>query len=176
MHITEADDCHIPGILAIYNQAILQSTAVFAELPVDASDRLAWLTARRTAGYPVLVAASADNDVVGYASFGDWRPFSGNRYTVESSVYIRAGHQGKGFGLALMTRLIEHARALGKHVMIAAITADNQASLHLHHKLGFTTSGTLHQVAAKFDTWLDLQFLQLCLDTHAVSERMPPAQ
>lgn len=72
-------------------------------------------------GYPVLV--SEENGVVtGYASFGDWRNFDGFRHTVEHSVYVHPEHQGKGLGRALLSRLIDEARACGKHVMVAGLS------------------------------------------------------
>jgi len=124
---------------------------------------ISWYEARQLMGYPVLV--SEENGVVtGYASFGDWRNFDGFRHTVEHSVYVHPEHQGKGLGRALLSRLIGEARACGKHVMVAGIESQNQASLHLHSLLGFKTTAQMPQVGTKFGRWLDLTFMQLQLD------------
>ena len=98
------------------------------------------------------------------ASFGDWRAWpDGYRDTVEHSVYVRADARGTGIGTALMIRLMARASAMGKHVMIGAIDAANDASLRFHAKLGFEEAGRFHEVAHKFDRWLDLVFVQRIL-------------
>ncbi|HWE74804.1 MAG TPA: GNAT family N-acetyltransferase [Stellaceae bacterium] len=164
MEIHDAGREHIEGIAAIYNDAVEHTTAIWNETKVDTVNRLAWLADRARAGYPVLVAADDSSDVLGYASFGDWRVFEGYRHTVEHSVYVRADQRGKGIGKALMLALIERARAIGKHVMVAGIEARNVESIRLHEKLGFEQVGYLKEVGTKFGAWLDLAFLQLTLD------------
>ncbi|MGJ7468359.1 N-acetyltransferase family protein [Kosakonia cowanii] len=155
------EDC--AAIAAIYNHAVINTAAIWNDQTVDADNRIAWFEARALLGYPVIV--SEENGVVtGYASFGDWRAFDGFRHTVEHSVYVHPEHQGKGLGLALMVRLIEEAKRIGKHVMVAGIEAQNQGSIHLHQKLGFTITGQMPQVGTKFGRWLDLTFMQLQLD------------
>ena len=158
------EDC--AAIAAIYNHAVINTAAIWNDQTVDADNRIAWFEARALLGYPVIV--SEENGVVtGYASFGDWRAFDGFRHTVEHSVYVHPEHQGKGLGLALMVRLIEEAKRIGKHVMVAGIEAQNQGSIHLHQKLGFTITGQMPQVGTKFGRWLDLTFMQLQLDNRS---------
>lgn len=77
--------------------------------------------------------------------------------------YIRI-IRGKGTGRALLSRLIAEARECGKHVMVAGIESQNQASLHLHSTLGFKITAQMPQVGTKFGRWLDLTFMQLQLD------------
>lgn len=158
------EDC--AAIAAIYNHAVINTAAIWNDQTVDVDNRIAWFEARALLGYPVIV--SEENGVVtGYASFGDWRAFDGFRHTVEHSVYVHPEHQGKGLGLALMVRLIEEAKRIGKHVMVAGIEAQNQGSIHLHQKLGFTITGQMPQVGTKFGRWLDLTFMQLQLDNRS---------
>lgn len=162
--IRDAGTADLDGILAIYNDAVQHTTAIWNDTPVDRANRAAWLAARTAAGYPVLVATAADGAVLGYASFGDWRAFDGYRHTVEHSVYVHRDARGRGTGHALLAALTGRARALGKHVMVAAIDADNLASLALHRRLGFTETGRMPQVGCKFGRWLDLAWMQLRLD------------
>ncbi|WP_263226461.1 GNAT family N-acetyltransferase [Pseudomonas alabamensis] len=149
----------LPNLLAIYNDAVLNTTAIWNETPVDLANRQTWFELRAAQGYPILVAVD-DSGVLGYASFGDWRPFEGFRYTVEHSVYVRGDQRGKGLGPVLMEALIERARAGGKHVMVAAIESGNAASIRLHERLGFVVTGQMAQVGVKFGRWLDLTFMQ----------------
>jgi len=171
MVIRDADRDAVPAITAIYNDAVQHTTAVWNGTVVDEDNRRSWLDARTSAGFPVLVAADEDGDVLGYATYGPWRAFEGYRYTVEHSVYVRSDQRGRGLGRALMVELIARARAQGLHVMVAAVEAGNVGSIRLHDTLGFVKVATLPQVGAKFGQWLDLAFLQLTLDDRSA----PPA-
>lgn len=158
-HLRDALPDDLPDLLAIYNDAVLNTTAIWNETPVDLANRQTWFELRAAQGYPILVAVD-DSGVLGYASFGDWRPFEGFRYTVEHSVYVRGDQRGKGLGPVLMEALIERARSGGKHVMVAAIESGNAASIRLHERLGFVVTGQMAQVGVKFGRWLDLTFMQ----------------
>jgi L-amino acid N-acyltransferase YncA len=162
MHIRDAEESDIAGILAIYNEVIAHSTAIYAEQPVTLADRQAWFAGRRAQGYPVFVAADVTG-IVGFASFGDFRAWPCYRYCVEHSLHIRADRRGQGIGRSLLERLILRAGDRGKHVLIAGIDADNQASVQLHRAFGFDTVAHFREVGRKFDRWLDLVFMQKIL-------------
>ena len=173
MKIRDAGPDDMPAVTVIYNEAVANTTAIWNEVSVDTANRVEWLDARRKSGYPVLVAVDDDAGVVGYASFGDWRAFDGYRHTVEHSVYVRSDQRRKGIAEALMSALIERARDLGKHVMVAAIEAQNASSIRLHEKLGFRQVGLLPEVGTKFGKWLDLAFMQIVLDQRSEPDRIP---
>lgn len=162
MTIIDATEAHLPGILAIYNDAVAHTTAIWNEVLVDLENRRSWWQARIGQGYPVLVAVEGE-EVLGYASFGDWRAFDGYKYTVEHSVYVAEAARGRSIGFQLMEVLIERARALNKHVLVAGIEAGNEASIRLHERLGFERVGLMPEVGTKFGRWLDLAFMQLIL-------------
>jgi len=166
--LRDAVPADLPGIRDIYNDAVLNTTAIWNEQPVDLANRQAWFDGRAAQGYPIIVAVDDGGDVVGYASFGDWRAFEGFRHTVEHSVYIRADQRGNGLGPKLMEALIIRARQCGKHVMVAAIESSNGASIRLHERLGFKVTGEMPQVGVKFGRWLDLTFMQLVLNPGAL--------
>ncbi|MFS2159957.1 N-acetyltransferase family protein [Pseudomonas sp. Pseusp122] len=167
--IRDALPTDLPGVRDIYNDAVLNTTAIWNEQPVDLANRQAWFDARKAQAYPILVAVQDDGQVLGYSSFGDWRPFEGFRHTVEHSVYVRADQRGKGLGPLLMQALIERARLCDKHMMVAAIESGNAASVGLHERLGFITTGQMPQVGTKFGRWLDLTFMQLDLSPGATA-------
>ncbi|EIE51067.1 N-acetyltransferase [Citreicella sp. 357] len=162
----DAERADLPGIAAIYNDAVRNTLAIWNETEVDLENRRAWWHGRLAQGYPVLVCRDAAG-VAGYASFGDWRAFDGYRHTVEHSVYVRSNARGRGVARALLSALIVRARNAGKHVMVAAIESGNDASIHLHARAGFQMVGNMPQVGCKFGRWLDLTFMQLVLDTRA---------
>ncbi|GLR85637.1 GNAT family N-acetyltransferase [Bradyrhizobium iriomotense] len=151
-------------ILAIYNFAAVNTTAVWTDGPSDLESRRDWIRARGEAGYPVLVAMRG-SDVVGFASFGDFRPWPGYRHTVENSVYVDVRHHRCGIGRSLMAALIERATAMRKHMMIAGIEATNAGSIALHASFGFSEVARMPEVGCKFGRWLDLVFMQKRLAT-----------
>jgi L-amino acid N-acyltransferase len=160
--IRPATEPDLPAILAIYNDAVLNTTAIWNETPVDLDNRHAWWNTRRAAGFPVLVAEEA-NRVIGYGSFGDFRPFEGYRVTVEHSLYVDAAARRNGYGKALLAALVEEARRLGKRAMIGGIDATNEPSIALHRKFGFVEAGRLPGVGEKFGRPLDLVIMQKTL-------------
>jgi phosphinothricin acetyltransferase len=110
----------------------------------------------------VIVAREAAA-VTGFASYGDFRPWPGYRTTVEHTVHVAAAHRRKGIGRGLVQEILARAGSAGKHVVIAGIDAENEASLRLHERLGFEQVGRMREVARKFDRWVDLALLQLTL-------------
>jgi len=165
MLVREAADSDLAGILEIYNDVIRTSTAVYAVEPVALEERRAWLEQRRARDFPVLVAFDGAQ-VLGFASFGDWRGnWAGYRYSVEHTVHVRADVRRRGVGRELVEALIPRARDLGKHVMIGSIDATNLDSLLFHQRLGFERVAHFREVGRKFGRWLDLVFMQRWLDT-----------
>lgn len=170
MIIRHAAKCDLPAITDIYNDAVANTTAIWNETLVDQANRLNWLSDHQIAGLPVLVAVDDEDNVLGYATFGPWRAWEGYRHTVEHSVYVHKNGRRKGVGRALMLALLEQARILGKHVMIAEIESQNEGSIRLHEALGFEITGHCKQVGCKFGRWLDLTFMQINLDGRELPE------
>lgn len=163
MLLRDATQADLPAILAIYNDVIATSNAIYTETPATLEDRTAWLALRATQGYPVLVADDG-GQVAGFASFGDFRPYPGYRHTVEHSVHIHRDWRGKGLGSLLTEALCERAAAIGKHVMVGAIDGANAGSIRMHEKLGFKEVGRMPEAAIKRGQWLDLVFMQRMLE------------
>lgn len=166
MEVRDAKLHDLPGILEIFNDAIVNTTAVWRDAPEDLAVRRRWFQARQERNFPVLVAAEGDQ-VLGFGSYGDFRIVDGYRHTVEHSVYVRGDRRRNGLGRALLQALIDHARALRMHAMIGGIEASNHASLALHVALGFREVARMPEIGCKFGRWLDLVFVQLRLDSRA---------
>ena len=164
--IRDATEADLPAILAITNQAIAETTAVWNNTPATLAARAAWMRERQGRGLPVLVATDGA-EVLGFASFGDFRPFEGYAATVEHSIYVATTAQRRGVGAALLTALVERAEALGKHVIVGGIEAGNTASIALHARAGFVETARMPEVGRKFGRWLDLVFMQKTLNPPA---------
>jgi len=149
----------LPEILKIYNEVIRTSTAVYTEIEMTAERGAAWFDAKRSGGFPFIVAKDASG-ITGFGTFGEFRAPPCYRHSVEHSVHVRSDRRGQGIGRQLVIELMKQAAAMQKHVMIAGVDAANQASIRFHEQLGFEKSGHLREVGHKFDRWLDLVFLQ----------------
>jgi L-amino acid N-acyltransferase YncA len=157
-----ADD--VPAMMAIYNEVVAHSTAIYSFKPSTLDERREWFRARSGAGWPVLAAVRGD-DLVGYASFAEFRgAWPGYLHSVEHSVYVRADCRHQGIGRALVSALLPIAAAMDKHVMIGGIDAANEGSLRLHEQLGFQRVAHFREVGRKFGRWLDLVFMQRFID------------
>ncbi len=160
--IRQADEIDLPQILEIYNDVILNTTAVYDYEPHTLEMRKQWFETKQQQGFPVFVAEE-ENEVVGFSSFGPFRAWAAYKYSVENSVYVKADKRGKGIGKLLLPLLIDAAKELNMHTIIASIDATNDASLKLHKSFGFVEVAHFKEVGYKFGRWLDLKFLQLII-------------
>lgn len=161
--VRPATAADLPSIADIYGPAVEEGTASFELTPPDAMEMQRRFEAITAAGYPYLVAEE-NGQVVGYAYASAHRTRPGYRFTVENSIYVAAGAQGKGVGRALLTRLVEVCTRDGFRLMVAVIgDSANFASITLHRRCGFRFSGTLHAIAWKHGAWLDSVQMELQL-------------
>ena len=164
--IRDAREADLAAMLAIYNDAVLTTTAVYDYQPRSSEQQVAWFKAKQEQDLPVLVAEDG-GAIVGFASYGPFRPWPAYLHSVENSLYVAPEQRGRGIGSALLPALIQRAADRGLHTMIAGIDATNAASLRLHAKFGFERVAQFREVGWKFERWLDLAFLQLMLGKRA---------
>ena len=166
MRLIDCDEArHAEAILAILNDAILNTTAIYDYAPRPASAMPAWFAAKRAGSFPVLGLEDADGQLLGFATYGVFRHFAAFKYSVEHSVYVHPAHRRRGVGRRLLEALIARAEAQDLHLLVGALDATNTASVALHEALGFVHAGTIPQAGYKFGRWLDLAFYQLQLRT-----------
>ena len=145
MHIRDAVQSDIDEITAIYNEVLMNTTAIYNDRPATVEERTSWWRGRVSQGYPVLVSADGAQ-IAGFATFGDFRPWPGYRFTVEGTVHIRSGSRRQGVGTELLKAIVARAQAMDKHVMIAGVDAGNAASLKFLAEFGFEHAGYLREV------------------------------
>jgi len=158
---------HSDAILAIFNDAILNSTALYDYKPRTKEMMTAWFEAKSKGKFPVIGIENDAGELMGFASYGTFRAFPAYKYTVEHSVYVDARFRRQGIGKRLLEEIITMAQSQDFHVLVGAIDAANTVSIRLHESLGFTASGTIRQAGFKLNRWLDLVFYQLILPTPA---------
>jgi phosphinothricin acetyltransferase len=151
----------LDAINAIYNHYVRFSTCTYQEAPESSEGRREWF-AHHGAAYPVTVA-EAGGQIVGWGSLSPYHARCAYRHTVEDSIYVDPAFQGRGVGSALLRDLVERARTLGHHVIIAGIDAGQTPSLGLHARFGFAQVGHLREVGFKGGRWLDIIYMELRL-------------
>jgi L-amino acid N-acyltransferase YncA len=165
VRLIDCDRARADEILAILNDAILHTTALWDYVPRERETMRPWFAGKENGRYPVIGAVDERGTLLGFGTYGPFRDRPAYKYTVEHSVYVHKDHRGKGLGRALITATLAHARAQDYHTVIAGIEASNAASKALHVELGFEHCGTIRQAGYKFGRWLDLDFYQKLLDT-----------
>jgi len=148
-------------ICEIYNPYVLGSVVTFEEEAVsdadmagrikDVTERLPWLV------YEV------DGEIVGYAYATKWRVRAAYRYSVESTVYVKQTHIGRGIGKKLYMELLGRLKDLGMHTVMAGISMPNENSVALHEKLGFKKVAEFSEAGFKHGKWINTGYWQLML-------------
>jgi L-amino acid N-acyltransferase YncA len=160
MQVRPATRADLPAILDIYNEAVLNTTASYDYEPRTIEHRAAWFDAHTKERLPIFVAVDAESRVIGWSSLSRYHDRKGYQFTVENSVYVAAPRRGQGVGALLLPPLIESAQSLGLRAIIAAIDAQNAASIRLHARFGFIEVGNFKQVGFKFGRWLDVVYME----------------
>ena len=161
MKIRCATHADLPGILEIYNEAVLNTTATYDYEPRTLEHRSAWFEDHVKSNYPVFVAVNDSGSVVGWSALNRYHDQVGYRFTTENSVYVAANQRGRGIGKLLLAPLIDGARERGLHAILAAIDASNEVSIRLHASFGFERIAYFKQVGFKFGRWLDVVYMEL---------------
>ncbi len=158
---------HSEAILAILNDAIANSTALYDYKPRTPANMVSWFEAKAQKQYPVIGIENDAGELLGFASYGPFRAWPAYKYTVEHSVYVAARFRGQGVGRRLLEAIVAAAMEQDYHVLVGGIDASNAVSIKLHESLGFTACGIVKHAGFKFGRWLDLAFYQRILKTPA---------
>lgn len=134
-----ADD--LEGITRVYDQYIVDSHVSFDVEPWPRTRRLAWWDEHQ--GHPglVVLVADVDGEVVGAAYSSWYRPKVAYERSVETSVVLDGEWVGRGLGRRIYGALMDELAAAGTHRAYAVVALPNDASVALHHRLGFRDVG-----------------------------------
>lgn len=170
--IRDAVEADMPAIQALYAHHVLHGLATFEEMPPSVTEMAERRASVLRAGLPYL-AAAIDGAVVAYAYATAYRPRPAYRHTIEDSIYVAHGLDGRGIGRALLQALIARCERGPWRQMLAVIgNSGNAGSIALHRRLGFQPIGTLHAVGFKLGRWVDTVLMQRALGD---AERSPPS-
>ena len=159
LRLAEVGDAE--AIRAIYNHEVLHTFATFDLVPRSLADQEEWI-AQRSGAFAAIVAVDG-SEVVGFGSLSPYKERAAYRTSVEDSVYVATGQQGRGIGKLIVTELLHIARVSGFHAVFARISGPSEASRALHASCGFTLVGIEREVGRKFNKWLDVAIMQALL-------------
>lgn len=172
--IRDATEADMPAIQAVYAHHVLHGLATFEEVPPSVAEMAERRAAVLKAGLPYL-AAELDGRVVGYAYATAYRPRPAYRFTIEDSVYVAHGLDGRGIGSALLGALIDRCEQGPWRQMLAVIgNSGNAGSIALHRRCGFEPVGTLRSAGFKLGRWVDTVLMQRALGDGDRSAPTPP--
>lgn len=153
----------LPAVTAIYNEAVVNTTATFDTEPRTECEQRPWF-ALHGGAHPLIVALRGE-EIVGWASLSRWSERRAHDGTAEDSVYVRPDARGLGIGTGLLGALLEAGRTAGLHTVLARIAEGNPASIRLHEGAGFQRVGVMREVGRKFGRLLDVTLMQkVCSD------------
>jgi phosphinothricin acetyltransferase len=152
-----------PALAAIYGHHVLHGVGTFEETPPSLEEMIRRQGVVRALGLPYLVAEA--EGVLGFAYASAFRPRAAYRYTAEDSVYVAAGHIGRGVGQALVREVVGRCEARGLRQLVAVIGgSENSASIGLHRSLGFEIKGVMPGLGFKHGRWVDVVWMQKALN------------
>lgn len=167
MKLIHCDFSYASQILDIFNDAILNTTALYDYKPWSMDTMKTWFETKQQHNFPVIGLVNDEGILMGFGSYGMFRIRPAYKYTIENSVYVHKDFRGKGLGKVLLKEIINQAQQQGFHSIIAVIDAANDISIQLHKNFGFNEVGVFKEVGYKFDRWLDAAFYELILPTPA---------
>ncbi|EIC85214.1 GNAT family N-acetyltransferase [Serratia sp. M24T3] len=163
IELADASESDMAEVQAIYAHHVIHGLSSFETEAPSVEEMQQRRKTVLEKGLPYLVARQ-QGKVLGYCYLSPYRPRYAYRFTVEGSVYIAVGQQGKGLGKRLMAEAIERAERGGWRQMMAVIgNSENIASLRLHQSLGFHTIGQLTGVGFKHGRWVNTIMMQRTL-------------
>jgi phosphinothricin acetyltransferase len=150
-----------PAICDIYNYYVRNTCITPEEADVTGEEMEKRIT-EITKNFPWLVNEE-NGGIVGFAFLHHYIARSAYRFAVEDSIYIKNGLTGNDSGSRLMAVLLDEARKMGKHSVVALMERGNEASEALHRNFGFREIGYLKEAGFKFNRWVDVSYWQLIL-------------
>ncbi len=159
MTVRPATPADADAIAAIWNPVIRDTLVTFNAVEKTPADIERLIAERAAAGHAFLVAEDA-GQVLGFATYAQFRGGIGYARTMEHTVILAPGAQGRGHGRALMAAVEDHARAGGAHMIFAGVSSGNPAGVAFHAALGYREVAVLREVGWKFGRWLDLHLMQ----------------
>lgn len=163
VQLEELQESDLSFVKEIYDYYALNSTAVYSVEPVSFETIRSFLPI----GDPVYrsyIIKSPEGETIGLCYFNKFKPRAAYRISVELTIYFKREFTGKGYGSDAMAQLESIIRAGNFHNIVALVGGENEASIRLFEKHGYTCCAHIKEVAEKFNRKLDLKMYQKILN------------
>ncbi len=174
MYIRSAQPLDAAALLEIYMPYVEQTAITFEYEPPSLAE-FAQRIKKTLKVFPYLVLEDA-GAIQGYAYAGPFKARAAYDWAVETTIYIRQGAHGKGYGKALYTALEEELRQrhfLNAYACIAYSEQEDDTLTHasplFHEHMGYILCGTFHQCGYKFGRWYDMLWMEKHLGEHQMN-------
>jgi L-amino acid N-acyltransferase YncA len=158
--IRDARPVDAESIARIYNEGIEDRIATFQTRVQTAADFEQPIGQR--AEYPVLVAEK-DGNVVAWAAVKRYSDFPPYRPVAEAMLYVTRGERGRGVGTRLLDALADVSAEAGFTKLIGKLFTDNEPSLALVRRCGFSEVGVHHRHGRLDGKWKDVLLVERLL-------------
>jgi phosphinothricin acetyltransferase len=160
MNIRSVNLTDAAQIAGIYNYYIKTSHSTFELETIDFAEMENRIMKTLDQNYPFFVCEE-NSEIVGYAYGRQFRPRRAYQHSIEVSVYIKNGFEGKRIGTHLYKNLFTEISQRDFHAIIAGISLPNEASIKLHEKFRFEKVAHFREVGFKFGHWIDVGYWEL---------------
>ena len=159
------------ALLEIFRPYVLETAVVFDYEP-PSGDTFRDIIVDRLRRYPYLVA-EVDGTPIGYMYASPFKERDAYDWAVETSIYVKRGRAGYGYGRLLHDRLEELLKAQNILSMYACIAYTEQEdeyltnnSMHFHAHIGYELTAKFPRCGYKFNKWYDIIWMHKEIGSH----------
>ena len=158
IHFDELKDSDLPEVKIIYDWYIKNSTATFHTVPITIEQLKEFIYIHHPIYRSYLIFAN--NEIAGYCFITNYKKRQAYDRTAELTIYLSPGSRNKGIGKMALLYLEKMASEAGLRNLLGIISGDNQNSIALFEKSGYSKCAHYKNVGEKFNTLLDVVSFQ----------------
>jgi L-amino acid N-acyltransferase YncA len=151
---SDIQEQNLPEVKAIYDWYILNTTATFHTEPIRHEELQEFIYFNHPLYRSYMIYA--DSKTAGYCLLTNYKKRQAYERTAEVTIYLKPEYCGKGIGKKALIHLEESARANGLKNLIGIISGDNEDSIKLFERRGFSKCAHFRNVGEKFNKVIDV--------------------
>ncbi|WP_104401580.1 GNAT family N-acetyltransferase [Vibrio penaeicida] len=163
MEIRLGKSSDVACITDIFNFYIEHTNARFEEFLFTLEDRQKWFSQFSSHSKHQIFVAVDEGKVLGFACSQPYRAITAFDDTVEVTIYLASGAEGRGLGSQLYSRLFSSILTQGVHRILSGVALPNDASIALHKRFGFREVGVFNEYAKKNGQYISSMWLEKIL-------------
>jgi phosphinothricin acetyltransferase len=160
VHVRPGAESDLAPLNDIYNHYVEETHFTFDVGPITIEARREWFSHYSTTGRHRLLVAVSEGGIVGFACSSRFRPKPAYETSVETTIYLAPGSEGKGSGSKLYTELFKALENEDVHRAYAGISLPNPASIGLHERFGFKRVAHFTEQGRKFGRYWDVAWYE----------------